>query len=184
MLKTEKTVASQLIYTGKILELRVDQVELPSGKIGQRELVKHPGAVAIAAITPERELVLVSQYRKPVEKELLEIPAGKLEPGEDPLVCAQRELKEETGYQAGNWQLVSRYFTTPGFSNEVMYFFRATELKAARPELEEDEFIEVELVPLTKAREMVQSGRIEDAKTIIGILMAEPPVLPGYLTQE
>lgn len=176
MLKTEKTVASQLVFTGKILELRVDQVELPNGKIGQREVVKHPGAVAIAAVTPERELVLVSQYRKPVEKELLEIPAGKLDPGEDPLVCAQRELKEETGYTAGHWKLVSRYFTSPGFSDEVMYFFRATELKADHPESEEDEFIEVKLVPLTKAREMVQSGRIEDAKTIIGILLVEPLV--------
>ncbi len=173
MLKTEKTVTSQLVYTGKILELRVDQVELPNGKMGQREVVKHPGAVAIAAITPEQELILVSQYRKPVEKELWEIPAGKLNPGEDPLVCAQRELKEETGYQAGHWQLISRYFTTPGFSDEVMYFFQATELKAAEPELEEDEFIEVVRVPLTRAREMVQGGQIEDAKTIIGILMVD-----------
>lgn len=172
MLKAEKTLASRLIYTGKILGLRVEQVELPNGKTGQREVVTHPGAVAIAAVTHKGELVLVRQYRKPVEKELLEIPAGKLDPGEDPLVCAQRELKEETGYQAGRWELISRYFTSPGFSNEVMYFYRATELKASQPDPDEDEFIEAELVPSTKAREMVQNGQIEDAKTIIGILMA------------
>lgn len=172
MLKAEKTISSQRIYEGTIIKLRVDQVGLPDGKMAKREIVEHPGAVAIVALTVDRELVMVRQYRKPVEKELLEIPAGKLNKGEDPCKCAQRELIEETGYQAGQMQLINRYYTTPGFSDEVMHFFLATDLQECQQAPDEDEFIEVERVPLLKAQELVDAGQIEDAKTIIGVLFA------------
>jgi ADP-ribose pyrophosphatase len=168
----EKTISSDRIFEGKIINLRVDQVQLPDGKTATREIVEHPGAVVILAITANSELILVRQYRKPVNKELLELPAGKLTPGEDPLACARRELLEETGYQAGHLELISRYYTTPGFSDEVMYFYLATDLKEFKSCPDEDEFIEVERVDLFKARELVRSGQIEDAKTIIGVFSA------------
>ncbi|NLK52085.1 MAG: NUDIX hydrolase [Syntrophomonadaceae bacterium] len=169
----EMTLNSKQIYAGKIINLRVDEVRLPNGQPAAREIVEHPGAVTVAALTDREELIMVRQFRQPVKKILLELPAGKLDPGEEPLVCAQRELREETGMQAGRYELVSRYYTTPGFSDEIMYLFRATELQETEQSLDEDEFIEVLRVPLTEARQMINTGEIEDAKTIIGILAAQ-----------
>ncbi|WP_034429000.1 NUDIX hydrolase, partial [Caldisalinibacter kiritimatiensis] len=117
----EKTMKSEKIYEGKILNLRIDTVELPDKKYTKREIVEHPRAVAIVPITAKGEIILVKQYRKPVEKELLEIPAGKLEVGEEPKTCAIRELKEETGVTANKLTYLFEFFTSPGFSNEKMY---------------------------------------------------------------
>ncbi|MGI6648395.1 MAG: NUDIX domain-containing protein [Bacillota bacterium] len=166
----EKTLSSEYVYQGRMINLRVDQVELPDGKSAQREIVEHPGAVAVVALTNNRELVMVRQYRKPIDKVILEIPAGKLNHNEDPEICAQRELLEETGYQAGQLSLIARYYTTPGFSDEVMYLYLARKLIELEQSPDEDEFIEMTRVPLATAQQMVLTGEIQDAKTIIGIL--------------
>lgn len=166
----EKTLSSQLIYQGKIINLRLDEVVLPNGKKSTREIVEHPGAVAVVPLTDNGEVFMVKQFRKAVDKVLYEIPAGKLEKGEDPYRCAQRELLEETGLVAEELLKLGEFFTTPGFSNEVMYLFLARGLKTDRQNLDGDEFIEIEKIPLDKLVDMIKSGQILDAKTIIGLL--------------
>ncbi|MDH7479581.1 MAG: NUDIX hydrolase, partial [Syntrophomonadaceae bacterium] len=148
----EETIDSKRIFTGKMVSLRVDRVKLPSGQTATREVVEHPGAVALIAVNQQGEMVLVKQYRQPVGKVLLEIPAGKLQPGEDPVECARRELLEETGYAAGGLELLTAYYTTPGFSDEKMYLFLATELAEGKAALDEDEFLEVVHLPPAQAR--------------------------------
>lgn len=167
----EETIDSKRVFAGRVVSLRVDQVRLPSGRTATREVVEHPGAVALIAVNQRGEMILVRQYRQPVGRALLEIPAGKLQPGEDPMECARRELFEETGYTAGSLQLLTAYYTTPGFSDEKMYMFLATELVEGKPDLDEDEFLEVVHLPPAQARLLVYQGQVVDAKTIIGILM-------------
>lgn len=168
----EKTISSRRLYEGKMINLRIDRVMLPDGQEATREIVEHPGAVAVVPLTAEGELVLVQQYRQPIGMLTLEIPAGKLDPGEEPQRCAARELQEETGLIAGNIELIYDYFTTPGFSDERMYLFLATDLRAARSCPDADEFLEVVRLPLARAGEMAAAGEIRDAKTLIGILAA------------
>ncbi|HBV97658.1 MAG: ADP-ribose pyrophosphatase [Peptococcaceae bacterium BICA1-7] len=165
----EKKVSSETVYSGKILNLRVDRVELPNGNMTAREVVEHAGAVAVVA-QKEGRLLMVRQFRYPVGKVLLEIPAGKIEKGEDPLLCAARELIEETGYEAGEMKLLLSFFSTPGFSDEVLHVYLAGDLKYRGQKPDEDEFIQVEELPLERAVEMIGSGEICDAKSIIGIL--------------
>ncbi|MGI6678801.1 MAG: NUDIX domain-containing protein [Dehalobacterium sp.] len=167
--KYEKTLESSYIYQGKILSLRKDQVRLPNGKTAMREIVEHPGAVSIVPITEEGKIIFVRQYRKPVEKETIEIPAGKLDQGELPQDCAQRELQEEIGF-SGNLEYKFSYYSTPGFSDEIMYLFFARNLKIAPLTCDEDELIEKMEVSLDDALHMIMQGEIVDAKTIIGIL--------------
>jgi len=168
----ETALGSRRVFEGKIINLRVDEVELPNGQRATREVVEHPGAVAIAAVTEEGEIVLVRQFRKPAGEVLLEIPAGKLDPGEEPLECARRELAEETGITASSLKPLLRYYTTPGFSNEVIHLFGAAGLKKGEAAPDKDEFLEVVFLPLREALDMVREGKICDAKTIIGILWA------------
>ena len=124
----EKTLSTQQIFNGKVISLQVDEVELPNGKKAKRELIKHPGAVAIIAITDENKLVLVEQYRKALQRTIVEIPAGKLEKGEEPLECAKRELEEETGYECKSIELVTSFYTSPGFADEIVHVYLATGL--------------------------------------------------------
>jgi len=166
----EKKLASRLVYQGKIINLRVDEVELPDHTKSTREVVDYSGAVAILALTTAGELVLVRQFRYPINKETLEVPAGKVEPGEEPLACAKRELREETGADAASWQLLYRFYSTPGFCTEEMHLFLARDLTFRGQELDDDEFIRVEMVPLEQCFEMIKSGVICDAKTIIAVL--------------
>lgn len=168
----EATVNTQYIFSGKILKLRLDEVELPDGKYSTREIVEHPGAVAIIPIDEDKNVIMVRQYRKPVEEVLLEIPAGKLEANEDVHTCAQRELLEETGYKAEKMIHIMEFYTTPGFSNEKMSLFLALGLEAAESKADEDEFIKREKIPLDKAIEMIKNGEIKDAKTIVGLLLS------------
>ncbi len=128
----EKTLESKLIYKGKVIQLELEQVELPDGKQSTRELVRHPGAVAVIATTEEGKIILVEQYRKALEKSIVEIPAGKMEKGEDPKQTAWRELYEETGYQAGSLELLTSFYTSPGFADEIIYIYEASELKKRR----------------------------------------------------
>ena len=165
----EITVNSEKIFEGKIINLRVDTVELPNKKYAKREIVEHRGAAGIVAID-NNEIILIKQYRKAVEDFIYEIPAGKLELNEDPLSCANRELIEETGYCSNNIEKLTEFYTSPGFCNEKIYLFKATELKQVGNKLDEDEFIDVIRVSIEEAKEMIKQNKIMDAKTQLAIL--------------
>lgn len=172
MIFEEKTMKSEKIYEGRVLSLRLDTVELPDQKYTKREIVDHPGAVAIIPITEDNKVILVKQFRKAVEESLLEIPAGKLELGEDPVGCAIRELKEETGFACEKIQFLMEFYTSPGFSNEKMHLFLATGLSEGIAEPENDEYIEVVTIDFDELLSMIYNGKISDSKTIIGMIMA------------
>ena len=166
----EKTITSENIYKGKILNLRVDEIELPDGRNSVREIVEHSGGVTIIAITDDNEILLVKQYRKPAEDVLLEIPAGKLEDGEVPLSCAKRELVEETGYQTNEINKLFSFYTSPGYSNEIIHIFIARGLTFIGQNPDNDEFIEVVKIKKQEIMELINNGKIKDSKTIIGLL--------------
>lgn len=168
----EKTIKSQDIFSGRIVKLKVDTVLLPDGRESTREIIEHAGAVAIIALDKEGQIIMVRQYRKPVEQVLLEIPAGTMEEGEDPLLCAQRELREETGYTAGSWQKILSYYSTPGFTDELLHLYLATDLSAGDTQPDEDEFVETAVLPLEQAYQLIFDGQIVDGKSIIGIQYA------------
>ncbi|MEH7463283.1 NUDIX hydrolase [Bacillus thuringiensis] len=167
----ERTVATEPIFDGRVIKVRVDEVVLPNGETSKREIVTHPGAVAIIAITDDEKIVLVEQYRKAMEKELVEIPAGKLEQGEKPEVTAIRELEEETGYICDNMELITSFYTSPGFADEIVYVYEATGLKKKedKADLDEDEFVELMEVSLEEALQLIKEQRIHDAKTMFAI---------------
>ena len=169
----ETTVSSDLIYTGKTIQLRVDTVEVPNKGYQKREIIEHKGAVAIVAITNDNKVVLVKQYRKAIEKEIYELPAGKIEIGETPLECAIRELKEETGYSVDSLKLIHKYYTTPGFSNQLVFIYLAKNLIPGESHLEEDEFLEVYEIDREEAYNMVINNEICDSKTVIGLLLTK-----------
>lgn len=167
----EFTVNSEKIYDGRVINLRVDTVELPNRKYAKREIVEHKGAVAVLAMI-ENEIVLIKQYRKAAEDFLIEIPAGKIEHGEDPIDCASRELLEETGFIPKKLDQLCEFYTTPGFSNEKIFLFLATELSLSEQDPDEDEFIVVEKVNIKEAYDMISRKEIVDAKTIIAVQYA------------
>ncbi|MCM3388994.1 NUDIX hydrolase [Ureibacillus chungkukjangi] len=168
----EKSLHSTPIYAGKVISLKVDDVLLPNGKESKREIVTHPGAVAVIAITAEGKLVLVEQYRKALERSIIEIPAGKLEPGEAPEHTARRELEEETGYGCHSLTYLQTFATSPGFADEVIHLFVAQDLYKieAKAELDEDEFVELLEVTVEEAEKMVKEQGIFDAKTAFAVL--------------
>jgi len=167
----EQTIESQRIYQGRVVGLRVDTVQLPQGRVTKREIVEHSGCVAIVPIDADMNVLLVRQYRKPVEQVLLEIPAGGLEEREEPEACARREMEEETGYGAGSMERLASFFTTPGFCDEEMHAFLATALTPGKPHPEPDESIEVVRAPLAAVTGMIQRGEIRDAKSIACLLL-------------
>lgn len=167
----EPTLHSENIYRGKILSLRIDTVDLPSGRQTKREIVEHGACTAIVALDSEDNVLLVKQYRKPVERELLEIPAGGVDPGEEPIDSAGRELEEETGYAAGRWEKLGSFYTSPGFCTEEMHVYLARGLSPAVRDADDDESIEVVRVPLSNIPELINSGDICDGKSIAGLLM-------------
>ncbi|MCL2034502.1 MAG: NUDIX hydrolase [Oscillospiraceae bacterium] len=167
----EKKISSKTIYSGKVLTLQVDDVKLPNGNTASREVVRHNGGVSVVAIDEDKNLLLVRQYRYPYGENLLEIPAGKLEKGEDPELCGIRELREETGYEAGNFKFLAEFYPTPGYTDERLYIFTAENLTYKGQKLDADEFLSVQRIPLEKAVEMCFNGEIKDAKSVIGILM-------------
>lgn len=170
---TEKTIARSTVFQGCLLRLDVDRVELPDGNTAPREYIRHPGGVGVVALTENREVLLVRQYRYPYGAIVTEIPAGKRDPGEDPLTTGMRELEEETGYRAATYTPLGTLYPTPGCCDEVVYLYLATGLTKAEAHPDEDEFVEVEHCPLDEMVRRVMAGEIPDAKTQIGILKAK-----------
>jgi ADP-ribose pyrophosphatase len=169
---TEKTIDTREIFSGRIIKVRVDTVSLPDGQQSTREVVEHAGAVAVIALDNDNNIIMVRQYRKPVEMVLMEIPAGTMEKDEDPLLCAQRELREETGFSADRWERILSYYSAPGFTDEYLHLYLATGLTGGEIDLDEDEFVETVSIPLKEAWRMIFAGEIADGKSIIGIQYA------------
>lgn len=163
----EKTLQSKMIYDGRRLRLYRDEVELPDGRHTFREVVSHPGAVAVVPVTEEGDVFLVKQFRYAIRSELYEIPAGIIEKGESPEQCAVRELREEAGLDAGRMEKLGQFYTSPGVMDELMHIYRATELTA--PGREPEEGIDVVKMKLGQAIDKIKTGEIADAKTICGI---------------
>jgi ADP-ribose pyrophosphatase len=169
----EKALDCKTVFEGRLLKVRLDTVKLYDGTISTREVVEHPGAVAVIAITADNKLVLVRQYRRPMDEILLEIPAGVPNPGESGEAAALRELEEETGYRAGRIEKLFEGYASPGYSNELIQFFLAGDLKKYAPKTDEDERIEVELHDLGQGLDLIKAGKIRDNKSIIGMFVAD-----------
>lgn len=167
----EKTIKREVLFEGKVIDLHIEEVELPNGHTSRRELIKHPGAVAILALTDENKIVMVQQYRKALDKVIVEIPAGKLEKGEAPEVTAKRELEEETGYDCETLTPLISFYTSPGFADELVHLFIAKNLKKIEnpASLDEDEFVDVLEVSLDEALELLREKKIYDAKTAYAV---------------
>lgn len=169
----ERTVSVKHVYKGNIINVDLVTVTLPNGRTATRDIVRHPGASAIIPLNEKGEIYMVKQYRKPLETVSLEIPAGKLDPGEEPLVCAKRELMEETGLKAGEIIHVASIHSTPGFSDEILHMYAAVGLVEGKSCADIDEFISTEKYKVEDLIKMILSGKITDAKSIIGIFMAD-----------
>jgi len=169
----EPTIKSEVKFTGNVIKLRVDTVTLPNGKEATREIVEHPGGVAMLPVDENGMVYLVRQFRKPFEMELLEAPAGKLSIGEDHFACGVRELEEETGFKSNKITYLGYATPTPGFATEKIYLYLAQELTQIAQNLDEDEFLAVESYPFDDVVKMCLNGEIVDAKTIITVLKAK-----------
>lgn len=170
MVFEEKTICSERIYEGAIINLRKDEVSVVNG-VSYREIIEHNGGAVIAAVTDDGKMVMVRQYRKPAERVMLEVPAGKIDPGEKPLQAAVRELKEETGYVADEVEFLTDFYPSVGYSEEVLYLFLCTKLTPGETDFDDNEAIDIELIPVEELADMVMEGRIHDAKTMLAILM-------------
>ena len=157
------------IYTGKVITLNVDTVQLPNGVTVDLEMIRHPGAAAVVPVKDDGTVVLIRQFRHAAGGFIYEIPAGKLASGEDPLHCASRELEEEVGYRASTFELLSSIFTAPGFADEVIHVYKATGLTKGRQHLDRDEVLDVIEMPLSEAITRIEDGSIRDGKTIVGL---------------
>lgn len=166
----EKTISSEMMYDGKIVKLLRDSVELENGKTALREVIKHPGGVGIVPLDEDNNVLMVRQFRYPHGKVLLEIPAGKLEYGENPRECGLRELKEETGCTCDSFEYLGNLIPTPAYDTEVIHMYLARGLHSGEQNPDEDEFLEIEKIPLEKAVEMIMNNEIADAKTQIALL--------------
>lgn len=176
----EKTVSERHIYKGNIINVDNLTITLPDGRQATRDIVRHPGASVVVPLNEKGEVYMVRQFRKPIDMVTIEIPAGKLDPGEDPLVCAKRELKEETGLEAKEIRHLVSIHSTPGFSDEVLHMYSATGLSEGESCADEDEFISTEKYPVADLIDMILNGKITDAKTIIGVLLADK-ILSGKI---
>ena len=174
----------RLIEKGRIFDITTENVTLSNGYTVDLEIIRHPGASAIVPITEKDEVLMLKQYRHAVGGYIWEIPAGTFDGSEDPLVCAKRELTEETGYQAAHWSFLSAIIPVPGYSDEQIHLFLARDLKPAKQNLDQDEILEVHPIPIKRVLTMISNGEINDAKTITGILLAvtnPASALPDHL---
>ena len=168
----EELISSRPAFEGKLLHVHVDTVKLPNGRITTREMADHQGAVAVVPVLPDGSVIFVKQFRYPMGTVMYEIPAGKIDPGEEPDHCVVRELSEETGYEADQWEYLAPIATTPGFTNEVIHLYAAYGLHSHEQHTDPDEFIAVEAVPRDRLLGMIEDGSLFDAKTLaaLGIL--------------
>lgn len=174
---SDARISSRRVFTGRVVSLNVDRVRFPDGSEGELEMIHHPGASAVVPFLgdpagPDPQILLIRQYRYAAGGYLYEVPAGCLEPGEAPLDCARRELREETGCEADHLELMTSVFTTPGFTDEVIHLFLASGITRGASHREADEFLEVETMGLARALKMIEVGEIRDAKTIVSVLFA------------
>lgn len=169
----EKPLSEDVAWTGRIFNVNRLRVELPDGRKALRDVVRHPGAVAVVALTDEGRICLVRQYRTALDRVTVEIPAGKLDPGEDPLDCAHRELLEETGMKAEKMAFLTTIATSDGFTDELIHIYMATGLTFAGSNPDADEFINVDLIKVPELIDAVLDGQIEDAKTVVGALLCD-----------
>jgi ADP-ribose pyrophosphatase len=176
----EVTIKSEPIFKGRIISLQLDTVELPNGKTATREIVKHPGAVAVIALHEDR-MIVVEQFRKPLERSLVEIPAGKLDAGEVPIEAARRELEEETGFSAASLRPVCSFYTSPGFADEIVHVFLAEQLTPGELRPDEDEFLDIQSITLEEAKQFITDGCIRDAKTVTAVYAWEIYKLTGRI---
>lgn len=169
-----RIVKSETIYSGKVFNTKVDQIEYNSGNKAIREVAEHPGGAVVVPVTDDGKIVIVTQHRYPVNKVLLELPAGKLSVGEDPFICAVRELEEETGYKSDNVKALGSIYTTPGYSTEKLWIYLAQDLMPGNHNREEGEFgMEVFELSLKEVEDKIYNGEIVDGKTICGIFLAK-----------
>ena len=171
--KTEKTIQSQTVFDGRVIRVKHDRVLCPNGKESMREIVEHRGGVAVVAVTEQEEIFLVRQYRYALGREMWEIPAGKLEAGEEPFSAIQRELEEEIGAVAHTWQNLGYIIPTCGYCSEKIHLFLARDLTFTHTHPDEDEFLDIVKLPLSQVKAMCKRGEITDAKTICAIARAE-----------
>lgn len=170
---TEHTVDSRTVYQGRLLHVLEDAVRLPDGRTTAREYIRHPGAVMMVALTEEGRVLLVRQFRYPLRRHFIEIPAGKMEPGEAPLATAQREFREECGFDAASWQHLTTIHPCIGYSDERIELFLARQLTPAAAAPDDGEFLEVIRVPFDEALDWVREGRITEVKSVIGLMWAD-----------
>ena len=168
----EKSISSDYVYRGKILDVRLETIMLPEGKTGQREIVDHGDSIVVVPVDKDNQIVLVKQYRKALEAFLLEAPAGGIEEDETPNDAALRELQEEIGYTSDSIEYMGGFWIAPGFCNEYMHSYIARDLIESQLPPDEDESIEIVSVPISEIPDLIRSGEIEDAKSIYALLMA------------
>jgi len=178
---TETRLDGGLVYDGHFLKVERDRISLPNGKISHREFIRHPGAVVILPLLPDGRVLLERQFRYPNGQVFIEFPAGKIDPGEEHLACAKRELEEETGYTAGRWRFVCTIHNAIAYSDEHLELFLAEELVAGEQKLDDGEFLELFTVTVPELLELVRSGQITDVKTLIGAFWLEK-ILAGEWT--
>ena len=172
MMFYEKQVESKTVFQGKIVNIREDVAELQNGNRAEREVVEHPGGVGIVAVTKDNKVLMVRQYRYPMEEELLEIPAGKLDEGEDPFECAVRELSEETGYVANEYVDFGAIYPSPGFCRETLYLYLALDLQPGEMHPDDNELLSLEAVDIDELIDMIMADKLRDAKSIVGVMKA------------
>ena len=176
----EKTIKSERIYEGAIINLRRDEVTVQNGT-SMREIIEHNGGAVLAAVTGEGKLVMVRQYHKPAGRVMLEVPAGKIDPGESAEAAAKRELKEETGYTAGKIKFLMQFYPSVGYSEEILYLYLCTDLTPGETNFDENEAIDIEEYEISRLHRMVMDGDIQDAKTIIAIMAVKNLLEEGKL---
>lgn len=169
----EKRLSGKMVYEGKILKVRVDEVSLVNGRTAVREVMMHPGGVAVVPLLPDGDVICVRQFRYPMGQDVLEVPAGKLDRGEEPLAGAKRELEEETGYTAKEYVYLGEFYPSPGFCDEVLHIYLATGLEKGQAHPDEDEFLDVEKISLEELAGMIGRNELPDGKTIAAVLKAK-----------
>lgn len=170
---SEETLSSETVYAGRLLHARLDRVRLPDGRESTREYLVHPGAAVVIALFDNGDVLLERQHRYPLHRDFIELPAGKFDPQETELACAQRELREETGYTAEDWQYLATFYPCIGYSDERLVFFLARGLRHVGDGPDHDEFLEILRVPWREALAMIGDGRICEGKTVMGLLWLE-----------